>query len=285
MYIARIIVTYWAITCCISAGAAFASMGSVISSFRLSGMAEPFATGVYAGTSYVYAIFYSASDNYLYRYTRAGSLTSTYSLRGSRVPRGGDGCHLGAGYLSVVDSQTNRLLMYRTNGGMPVASFPVTPPVGYSLQDVMWTGSCYEVTDGVARGSFNRYAGDGTFEGLVTYQGWPAAMTGTGAAAYAATANGRNGDYLVASARLNGQPSCILDVGGAGSLVATFGMPALYACGGCIGPSSQPATYGNAYWVSWVVPSSIYCMQVDIGGRALSDVAPASLGKVKALYR
>ncbi|HUU55984.1 MAG TPA: hypothetical protein VMW93_01465, partial [bacterium] len=223
-------------------------VGSIVSSFRLSGYGDPYANGIYVGDSYVSVIYCTAGADYLYRYRFNGTLVGSFSLTGTSTPRGGDAAHLGNGYISLVDSDTSRFFIYRVAGGSPVASFAVSGPGGGSLQDVMWTGSYYEVSGHLGNGRFNRYTSTGSFAGTVAYDGWPEAMMSTGAVAFSDIADGRSGSYLVASSRTNGQPSCIVDVGGRGSLVATFGMPSYFATGGCCGRSSKPQKFGTAYW-------------------------------------
>lgn len=260
-------------------------VGSIISSFRLSGYGDPYANGIYVGDSYVSVIFCTAGPDRLYRYRFNGSLVRSFSLPGTSTPRGGDAAHLGNGYISLVDSGASRVFIYRVAGGQPVASFAVSGPGGGSLQDVMWTGSHYEVTDHLGNGRFNCYTSTGLFVGTVAYAGWPAAMTSTGAVAFSNIADGRSGSYLVASSRTNGQPSCIVDISGRGSLVATFGMPPYFATGGCCGRSSKPQKFGTTYWTTWIVANAIWCYQVDIGGKAATAVMPSSLGQVKVIYR
>jgi len=258
--------------------------GSIISSFRLSGYSDPYANGLYVGSTFVSVIYCTAGGDYLYRYRPNGSLIRSYNLNGTSTPQGGDNAHLGAGYISLVDSDTSRVYIYRALGGNPVASFAATGPGGGSLQDVMWTGSYYEVADHLGNGRFNRYSTAGSLLGSVAYDGWPTTMTTTGAVAYSDIAEGRSGSYLVASPRTNGQPSCIIDLA-AGSLVATFDMPPYFASGSCCGKSSKSAQFGNSYWATWIMSNAIWCYEVDIGGKAGSAVTPASIGKIKAIYQ
>jgi len=267
------------------AAAPASGAGSVISSFRLSGYGDPYANGIYVGGSYASVIFCTAGRDYLYRYRFNGTLLGSYGLNGTSTPRGGDAAHLGGAYISLVDSDASLVLVYRVTGGAPVASFAASGPGSGTLQDVMWTGSYYEVTDHMGNGRFNRYTPAGSFAGTVAYDGWPAAMSSTGAVAFTDVAEGRRGSYLVASSRSNGQPSCVIDMGGRGSLVATFDMPPYYASGGCCGRSSKVQKFGTAYWTTWIVSNAIWCYEVDIGGVPATAVVPSSLGKVKAVYR
>lgn len=260
--------------------------GSIISSFRLSGYSAPYANGIYVGNNYVTTIYCNSTGrDYFYRYRFNGTLVGSFGLNGTSSPQGGDAAHLGTGYVSLVDSSTSRLLIYRASGGAPITSFAVSGPGSGNLQDVMWTGSYYEVTDHLGNGRFNRYTSNGSFVRTVAYSGWPSAMTSTGAVAFSGVADGRAGAYLVASSRANGQPSCIINIGGSGSLVATFGMPPYFASGGCCGRSSKVNKYGSAYWTTWIVANAIWCYEVDIGGKAATAVVPSSLGQVKAIYR
>ena len=111
-------------------------------------------------------------------------------------------------------------------------------------------------------------------------------MTTCGAAAWATVADGLPGNYLVASSRSAGEPSCILDASGTGSLVAVFNMPAVFSSGGCVGRSSNYNLYGDSYWVNWIGQTNMICYQVDIGGKTgATAAAPASLGRIKATFR
>ncbi len=279
VYLAVVFASLWA-----AAAPAATALGSVITSFRLSGFGEPFATGLYAGRSYICAVFFTSGSDYIYWYARTGSFVASFTMTGCALPAGGDASHLGADYMSVVDSTLNRVFIYGSGGGAPVSSFAVTSPAG-GLRDLMWTGTYYEIAGNNGTGQFNRYTSAGSYAGQVTYAGWPSVMTGTGAVAYSAVADGASGRYLIANPRIFNQPSCILDIRGAGSLVATFAMPQLYAYGGCAGASSDPSRYGTTEWLVWLIPANIYCFEVDIGGKILSNVFPASLGKIKAVYR
>lgn len=268
---------------CMAAQAAW-GVGSIISSFRLSGYADPYANGIYVGPNFISVLACTTTRDYLYRYQFNGTFVRSYPLNGVGTPRGGDGAHLGDGYISFVDPDRSRVYIFQARGGNAVASFPVTAPRGGTLQDVMWTGAYYEVADHLSNGRFHRYTSNGSFVGAVDYNGWPAAMTSTGAIAFTNSAAGRSGAFLVASSRTNGQPSCIITTSGGGSLVNTFTMPSYFASGAHCGRSSKPAQYGIAYWTTWIVANAIWCYEVDIEGTT-STVRPVTLGQIKALYR
>ncbi|UCH78124.1 MAG: hypothetical protein JSU81_10440 [Candidatus Coatesbacteria bacterium] len=268
---------------CLAASAAW-GVGSIISSFRLSGYTDPYANGIYAGPQFLSVLFCTSGSDYVYRYQPNGKFVRSYALNASGTPRGGDAAHLGNGYLSFVDRERSRVYIYRARGGNPVASFAVTAPRGGQLQDLMWTGTYYEVADHLSNGRFNRYTSNGSFVGAVTYNGWPSAMTSTGAVTYTNSAAGQSGAYLVASSRTNGQPSCILTTTGSGSLVNTFSMPSYFASGSSCGRSSKPARYGTVYWATWITASAIWCYEVDVEGTTTA-VRPTTLGQIKTLYR
>jgi hypothetical protein len=281
-----------ALTLCAVLAAAFylapapaRGVGSIISSFRLSGYGDPYANGIYAGNTYLSVIFCATGRDYLYRYRLNGTMVGSYGLNATGTPRGGDAAHLGNGYISLVDSSDSRVYIFRVSGGSPVASFAVTGPGSGVVQDLLWTGQFYEVTDHLGNGRFNRYTSNGSFVTTVAYSGWPPGMTTTGAVAFSDVADGGNGLYLVASSRSNGQPSCVVDLRGAGTLVATFGMPSYFASGACCGKSSKPQKYGTAYWTTWIAANAVWCYEIDIGGKVGTVVMPSSVGKVKALYR
>lgn len=108
-------------------------------------------------------------------------------------------------------------------------------------------------------------------------------MNYCGGAAYAQRGNYGAGPYFVASAGYALRPSCITTFPG-GSLVSTWHAPypgnvawVFYA------DSSIPATYGAAIWSIMLNPR--YVVEFDIHARGASSVMPASIGKVKAIYR
>lgn len=257
-------------------------VGSVISSFKMTGLAKPYALGIYRDASYVHGVIYGGDKNYLYRFTAAGVRLSSYVLNGTSTPRDADHAHLGAGYLAVVDARKRYLFVFGTAGGAAVTSFPVAGSP-FPL-NCFWDGTYYCVNGPSDRGEFNRYAATGASGGTWSCAGWPDGMTYCGGAAYAARGNGGAGPYFVACSWLAREPMCMATFP-AGSLVQTWTPPAENGNGLVYGKSSQPGAYGNALWAAWFTGSSLDAFEFDIGARGGPAVGPASLGKIRALYR
>jgi hypothetical protein len=256
-------------------------IGSIISSFKLSAFAEPYALGVYRGPSYVYGVMYFSGADYLYRFSTGGSLLASFALDGTSQPRGADVAHLGSGYLSLVDAGTNRLYVFRTTGGAPITSFPVA--ASPNAQNCFWDGTYYHVNGSANLGRFNRYTPAGAAAGKWTCAAWPAAMTTIGGAAYAHRGNGGDGPYFVACSWSPSQPSCMTTYPG-GSLVRTWATPMCNGNGMAYGDSSKPGVYGAAVWSSWYTGTDLYAMEFDVGARNAAAFVPVSLGQLKALY-
>jgi hypothetical protein len=164
-------------------------------------------------------------------------------------------------------------------GGAPVASFAVSN----APQNNFWDGEYYYVNSITEKGRFARYTRNGVRTGTWTCAGWPENMRRCGGAAYAQSGNHGEGPYFVASAGSAGRPCCITTFP-AGSLVSTWHAP----FSGSVwhlayGDSSNPTTYGAAIWAINLSPDLV--LEFDIDARGASGLLPASLGKVKAIYR
>lgn len=258
------------------------AIGSVITSFRMSTIAEPFALGIYRDPAYVYGVMYTAGTDYLYRFNTGGARVGSFALSGTSRPRDADRAHLGSGYLSVVDADNKRLYVFRTTGGSAVTSFTVAGAP--SPLNCFWDGVYYYVNGSSDAGRFHRYTAAGAAAGAWTCAGWPAAMTTAGGAAFAHRGNNSKGPYLVACSWTANQPMCMTTFP-AGSLVRTWAVPPNNGNGLVYGDSSNPGVYGAAVWGNWYTAAGMYAMEFDIEARGGSTVVPTSLGKVKSLYR
>ncbi len=247
------------------------AIGSVISSFTMSGTAVPYALGIYRDASYVYGIFYS--PNHIRRFTTAGSMVSTHSISGVTVPRDADRAHLGSGYLSIVDPTGRRVGIYRLTGGAPVTSFSV----GANM-NVAWDGTYYYSNASTNLGLFYRYTTSGSSAGTWSASGY--SMSSCGGVASTTKFNGASGVYIIACSWHPNQPSAAFNRTG-GSLIRSFTLPAQNSNGTVGGPSS--GSYGEVYWVNRYTGSALVAMEIDLGN--MTSVAPTSLGKVKSLFR
>lgn len=268
------------------AAGAFADIGSVISSYYLAFGEPGLCFGVYRDASYVYGVV--RNPHVLRRFTPSGSFIDSVPLAHVIYPRGADHCHLGAGYLCICD-EYHHLRFVNITTGSTVSSFTAEGAGSGEMANVFWDGVYYYVAGEYSSGLFNRYRASGVFAGLWVATGWPSRVAGTGGAAFSNIANCAQGNYLIASAYdwFTGCPSCIIDVD-TGSLVATWDLPAFYpfavrASGAVCGPA-YPSSYGVVYWVGCFTLDGTMMLQVDVDGRCPA-VTPASVGKIKAIYR
>jgi hypothetical protein len=93
--------------------------------------------------------------------------------------------------------------------------------------------------------------------------------------------NGYNGEYLITES--GGTPNKTANVyTGDGSFVSSFSVLAGHGSVGKCGPG-YPAYYGTTYWrCVRFLGGYVWCYQIDLG--ATTNVIPASLGKIKAIY-
>jgi hypothetical protein len=256
-----------------------ATIGSIISSFAIDANCE---YGIHREGNYIFLSQREYNYNYLRTYTLSGS-----SVRRVQIDPGnryalysGSRTHLGGGYVALCDNSPRYLKIFSiARGGSPVASFST----GINPHNCFWNGEYYFVNNRYDKGLFRRYSRYGVAAGSWTCAGWPAAMNYCGGAAYAQRGNHGEGPYFVASASYAGRPCCITTFP-AGSLVSTWHAP----FGGSVwhlayGDSSNPTTYGAAIWAIHLNLASV--LEFDIDARGASGLLPASLGKVKAIYR
>lgn len=258
-------------------------VGSIISSFTLATSA--FNTwGVYRDGSYVYAVMRPSAGNCVVtrRNPTSGSVLASYGCGARFTPRGEDHTHLGKGYLSVCDATSNRLRIINTATGSTVLSF-AAGGTGYPM-NVMWDGQYYYTNGYTNKGMLWRYTTTGSSAGTWTATGWPGTMGSMGGCGYATVANGAKGQYLIADSFGSAQPMCIINIA-TGSLIKTWSTWTSNGQGLTVGPG-LPSSWGGTSWTTWYNFFGTYkvCLQIDIGATG-SAVAPASVGKVKAIYR
>lgn len=271
---------------CLVAGAALAGFGSVISSFRVASPGGAFgrAAGIYRDGSYVYCIAMKGDDEYLCRYTPQGSLVSTVKLPNVfYVPGDAEACHLGSGYFAVGDRQRWRVNFINKFSGTVVRTLEVSGPGGSDPGVVVYNGWRYFIGSRGGMGEYRVYTAAGSFVRNWWASGWPTSMDGTGGATFADRALGRDGKYLVASIPWGTGVSCIIDMTN-GSLVRMWSDAPLRITGAAYGKSSQPAVYGYVYWVIHEERDIYTAREVDLEA-SRPAVVPASIGKVKAIYR
>ncbi len=263
----------------LAAAPAWATIGSIISSFAIERSCE---YGIHCEGNYIFLSQREYGYNYLKTYTLSGS-----SVRRVQIDPGnpyalysGSRTHLGGGYVALCDIRTYYLKIFSiSRGGSPVTSFRVSS----GARNNFWNGEYYHVNARGDKGLFRRYTRYGVYAGSWNCAGWPAAMNYCGGAAYAHRGNRGEGPYFVASASYSRRPCCITTFP-AGSLVSTWHTPFTGSVWHlAYGDSSKPVTYGAAIWAIHLLTDLV--LEFDIDARGASRLLPASLGKVKAIYR
>jgi hypothetical protein len=261
-------------------------LGSIISSFVLCRTSEDPATyGLYRDASYVYAVKGIVGTRYVYKYTPAGSLVSTTACPGFTLgyPRDEDHTHLGAGYLCVVAGYVNQVQIIHISSGSTVQSWTPNPKGKPYSMNITWDGTHYYFNGAEDKNLFYRYTAAGAPAGTWTATGWPSSMWACGGVGFARSAAGQSGRYLVCTSFGSWEPGCVLNMAD-GSCVSTFATWRTNSQGLTVGPGA-PRSYGDTAWICWYNFGGAFKMalQVDIGSTV--SVAPASIGKVKAIYR
>ncbi len=243
-----------------SAGAsAFGAVGDVISSFPW-----PNARNAYRDAGYVYCV---VGANTLQRYTAGGSLVGTVALAGLTAADDADHCVAGTGRMTVLGGG-NRIFDYRISDGSLLRSYAApASTTGYAY----FPGRAYYF---IHSGTYvNRYTTAGSF-----VSSFPVSSS---AGPIAATDRFRDqaGVYVVVGSKLSFSATVYT---GAGSLVASFLLPAVtYGC--ACGPGA-PSSRGTTYWCNLRMGAEFFAYQIDLGNTNVA-VAPASVGKIKALNR
>lgn len=256
-----------------AAAVAWPGPGSVISSFQRYVGEIP--TGVYRDASYVYVVSCAPGlFNYAMKFTPTGSYVDTYELICWRayVPEDPDHSYLGSSYISI--AAESGIITYAKEGGNFVRwdHYDLRETEGYAYLP----GSRHYFVNVLYPGeTVYRFATGGSLVSTFkpAHGGWLAATDRFAGAA---------GDYLITHGGLG--PCAVYETGG--SLVATFAHEAGSAIrGGTAGPG-YPASWGTTLWVveSWgSFQRTVF--QIDLGNGSPSAIMPASIGKVKALFR
>ncbi len=248
------------------AAGASADYPSIINSFRMSGTTAPYARGIYVGSSEVGGIFYEGPGRHSFRvFTVIGSLTATYPMPGGVMLGDADGAPVGSPGFAVVDEGSHELKAYGMTGSLygVIRSIP-SDAVAY------------------ARGGYtNSYLYLGTNAGVVFCytSSWSLVNSYSTRAAIADLAAGFGyryswGDYLHVGPRQAADPIRVY-LGPVGVMAGSFTLPGIRSCGA--------VHYGQSYWCLRDLGTEIWAYHVAISG--LMDIEPASLGKVKALFK
>jgi hypothetical protein len=250
--------------------AALSQPPSIINSFPLTGATPPSPRGIHYYNA-VFVISYTAPGyNYLYQYSLQGSFISSYLLPGASVISETD-ClpeTYPRYYFSALDTATHDVKIYTTAASL-VGTFMAAP------SDAVAIGVGGHVTHYIylatSNGLIRRYSPEGSFLGSFN----------TGVAVGDLAASGgyaTRWGYFVQLAPFNlaGPIYSFWSWSPAGSLAGTFSLPGSRSCG-------AEVLYTSYYSCLRQVGSALWVYRVDLG-RGMA-VGPASLGKVKALFR
>lgn len=268
----RVIAIAGALAC--AAAVSWAGPGSVISSFKVTETGDsPF--GAYRDADYVYVIHMAPLFHYAMKYTPTGSYVGISTYWNCRfVPEDPDHSYLGSSYITLAVEAG--VVTYPKSGGSPVRwdHVDLIETLGYAHRP----GSPYYFVGVSPESSDYDYivyrfntAGSLISSFVPDYGLKLAAIDMFG---------GVPGEYLIT---YGGSTCAVYEP--AGSLVATFNQEAGWIYGGTAGPA-YPASYGTTLWaLKMGAPYNNVVYQIDLGNEIIPAVAPASLGKVKALFR
>ncbi len=239
-----------------AAASAYAGLGSVISSFPLAGTIM--AHGVAWNGEYLAVTNYHASGDRTWRhYTTTGSLVGSFDPPLGPYSPVQFGAEFDGTYYWGSDLFQQKYVYRFTTQGSTISSFPAPDPSG-----IAWDGSYLWIMS-LYGGTVRQYTTGGSvvksFAVAPIDAGYDMAWDGT---------------YLWCANRPLSGPNYIFRFTTEGTVVASFAAPGTFTTGcGCD---------GRYLWLSDNSGTkSVY--QVD--GELSYNVAPASLGKVKALFR
>lgn len=250
--------------------AAFSYPPEIIGSFPLTGATPPSPRGVHYYNG-VFVISHTAPGyNYLYQYSLQGSFISSFLLPGANVISETDSLPetYPRYYFSALDTATHDVKIYTTAASL-VGTFMAAPT------DAVAIGVGGHVTGYVylaaSNGLIRRYSPEGSF--LASFNTGVAVGDLTASGGYAA-----RWGYFVQIAPFNsaGPIYSFWSMYTAGSLAGTFPLPGTRSYG-------AEVMYTSFYTCLRQVGSALWVYRVDLG-RGMA-VEPASLGKVKGLFR
>jgi hypothetical protein len=252
-----------------------AEVGDVISSFHV-GSTMRDTSGVARSARYVTCLDTVSLRCYFYRYTPAGSLVARYYIGQLGYLHGASPCHLDSSYIGVVTG-ADSLDFYTLNGTFvsSINTYEVIHP-GF---DATWDGKYYYILDNSLARTLHRYTSAGSYVGTWAVPGWPASIPYAGGIGYLSRFANSPGSYFVVTGKESGAGAIMTLPGG--SFVATFTAAVPNSHGAHAGRSSDPDNHGAVLWVN----DGDYIYELDMGNGPGNAVEPASVGRVKALFR
>jgi len=257
---------------------AWGTFGSVISSWQPTNGVR-----VHSDASYVYT-FYRTPFPYvsqIIKHTKVGMQVSiiNWDCPSTRFVTDTAPCHLGSNYMALSCYQKYLYFVDKRDGSI-AGSFSIS-----TINDqpaIAWNGTYYYT---VSRTTLYHYTPTGSRAGYTSTQ-LPNDIYTQGLA-YTTKANGRDGNYLVATRRSVVPPisAYILDLNQSGSIAASFWQPGKEYYSASVGNSSKPLQYGAILWTGSYEGATTWITETGIGAEGTSLLTPASLGRVKAIYR
>lgn len=265
-----------------AAAAAFGAVGDVISSFHIPRGLD--ICGLYRDAEYVYLVVDTGTSKLLRTYTVGGSFVRSIPLAESEnYAEEGDHSPKGSGYFALFElpglpSEYMYVVSYNLATGSIVDTIYIWAhtiywePTGFAyvpgsryIYCAMWRREHgpHHVTRYTTTGSFTRNIvdDDSSLGATPIY-------------------NSLEGEYIIlggsSAAR---KPTRVYT--SSGSLVGSFAVPGSTWASIC-GPGA-PSSHKTTYWCITRINYEDYCYQIDLGNT--TKVAPASLGKIRALYR
>lgn len=258
-------------------GAAFGAVGDVISSFHIPRGFD--ICGLYRDAEYVYLVADTGTSKLLRTYNVNGSFVRSVPLEESgNYPFEADHSPKGSACFALFE------VPLLTTDYMCVVSYDlatgsIVDTIYILVQTIFWDATGFAYIPGssymycgfrykeVGPGHVARYTTTGYEVGSISRR-----CVSLGATSLY---NSLEGEYII----LADKPNWVYTL--SGSLVGSFALP-VYPADSICGPGA-PSSYKTTYWCILRINYENYCCQIDLGNT--TEVAPASLGKIRALYR
>jgi hypothetical protein len=253
----------------LAALASQAAGATVVSSFEMKDVGTAEATGIYRDWTNLYGILDTFGRTYLVTYTPAGSVMGSVTLPRASSPRDADHSMLGSGYLDIFDFGKKMLITYKKNGEFVQEKPLPSDTTAYAY--VPGSSKYFIARDEMVF----RYTTNDVLVNKFYVGGYVGGLAAT------PVYDGKNGEYVVIGRSGAGGYSYVYT--GGGSLVDSFVVPGAGTYASLVG-RAEPKELQRAYWCIQQIGTARWAYQVEIEATAPA-VAPASMGKVKAIYR
>ncbi|MEE9457532.1 MAG: hypothetical protein V3W11_10330 [bacterium] len=234
-----------------------------------------FVQGIYRDSSYVYAVVgdYTKNHNMLNKYTVSGSLVGGTGLAGPYCSYGdADHSTLGSGYFAAIYGKSSVRDINLATGSLVSSWSPLADMYGYAYIP----GGAYKYVLAEGRTVY-RFTVTGSLVSSFAV-GWGKSLAASDRFA------GRSGEFVIVAA-----DGAVKVYSGGGSLVRTFAVsrPPYFRHDTAVCGPGYPAECNTTLWAHLtdrMPPWDRDCVyQVSLGNGVA--VAPASVGRIKALFR